>query len=162
MLCIVCLYSGAFAVSLICLLPVDDGEPVGQIISSFVKMLEIICVFPDIDGQHRTQTGFQRTVLVGCCDDTEPHAVVYQPCVTGAEYGKRRLVEYLPEMVNAAEATVNGFGKRTCGLLPCGRLHPIEIKAVVLYTAGIVAYRGLHTARHAEGVFNQLGQRKPL
>lgn len=75
-------HSEALSVCIICVIPVNDTEPVVNIIGSQIVVFQIIGVFPYIEIEQGAQAHRQRRILVGCCDNPKLSGCIdNEPCI---------------------------------------------------------------------------------
>ena len=83
-------------------IPVNDLQPVLDIISAFVVMLQIIGMLPHVNIQEGIHIHGQRGILICSCDNVRiPEGVDHQPCVSGSKYGQSCLGQYLLKYIQA-------------------------------------------------------------
>ena len=111
-------------------------------VGTAVLVIQIVGVFPHIEGQQRTKPLLHRVGRVGLlCDHQLAVSVGGEPHPTGAEQRGTRLHERLLELLERAELRVDGFRKRTRGLVVGQRTAELlEIEVVVQNLAGVVKH----------------------
>ena len=132
-----------------CLLPVDYGKPVMDIIASHIIILEIIGMFPYIDTENGPVAGRKKgALIVGGAECQLIILIQYQPGISGAEYREGSSSKQVLKIFKTAELPCNEICQ-----LP-GRLGVItffqqrKIKDMVVRTSCIVQDRTAYLGRH--------------
>src|SRR5581483_5473902 len=86
--------------------PVDHIPPRVNVIGPAILVLQVVRVFPHVDAEHDLLVLHQRAVLVRGALDGDFAAVVDDPRPAAAEAADRGLLEFLFELVEAAERRV--------------------------------------------------------
>src|SRR6185437_8082674 len=100
-------------------------------VGTFVLEVEIVGVLPDVDGQERDLALGQRVPGIRRFDDLELVLVEHQPCPAAAELCVAGLLEFLCELVVAAEIGIDLFRDIAFRLAAAALAQTVPEKSVV-------------------------------
>ena len=128
-------------------MPVNQMEPVFNIVGSPVIVLQVIGMFPHIQIQDRALSLGEGSILVSTPGNGQSVPAQYQPGIAGAENIQSCFFEAGFKVIQTLEGPGNQAGEAGAGGHILMVSHALEEKAVIIDTSGIVFKRCLQGGR---------------
>src|SRR2546423_7607052 len=139
------------------MVPVHHRPPAREIVLAPVLVLQIIGVLPDVVDEDREVALQRRAFVLGGAVDTKRAVLLRarEPNPAAAEYARARFYEARLELGHIAEAARERIGKGALRLTAGHGGHGAPEEAVVVMTAGVVAYGGADVCRQLRRIEQQ-------
>ncbi len=129
--------------------PVDQTIEVLKVSGSGVAVVDVVGVFPDVDGEEGSVVVGERVAGVGGVEDGDVFVVLGEPGPARAEVGHSLGREVLEELLNAAPLVHDEFSEFSLGL-SLFRSDAMPVEGVVPVLGGVVEDFGVLAAEWGE------------